>query len=479
LGTSGSNANDVCPITSTEVECHTGTLGALVTRGGIQYILSNNHVLARSDAAAVGDPIVQPGLGDNPAPNTCTATGTNTVANLSQFVNLQASPTATADAAIAQVVSGAVDPAGAIESLAATATAGTQPGTGAPAAGSGAAATLNEGVAKSGRSTGLTCDAITGIDTSIMVDYSSGCSTTTFTESYTDEVMIDSAGFSAEGDSGSLIVDSNTAEPVALLFAGDAASSVANPIADDLMALADSNSVQPTFVGGAEHVVAACTLPPASANTNKTQELAVAAEAIESATAARDRHAGALLAIAGVAAVGVGASLDAPGNAAVVLFVRKGISQFSIPAELDGVRTRIVEIGESPSPGGLLDSGPGAQLISRAGRGALAPLPASTVQAAIAIKEKHVGALMTDPAIRAVGVGVSADDPAEAALVIYYLKGKAHPPAPNTIDGLRTRVRQTTVFHTGISRPALVNGIVQSRGCTASATPALSRKPPR
>jgi len=374
------------------------------------------------------------------------------------------------------VVSGAVDPTGAIESLAATATTGTQPGTGAPAAGSGATATLNQGVAKSGRSTGLTCDVITGIDTSIMVDYSSGCSTTTFTESYTDEVMIDSAGFSAEGDSGSLIVDSTTAEPVALLFAGDAASSVANPIADDLMALADSNNVQPTFVGGAEHPVAACTLPPASATT-KTQEPAVATEAIESATAVRDRHAGALQAIAGVAAVGVGASLDAPGNAAVLVFVRKAVSQFSIPAELDGVRTRLVEIGDSPAPGGLLDPGPSAQLISRAGRAALAPLPAGTVEAAIAIKEKRVGVLMADPAIRALGVGVSADHPAEAALVIYYLQGKTHRPTPNTIDGLRTRLRETTGFRAGISRPAFANRAnAKAPRCTASVVPALSLK---
>ena len=92
-------------------------------------------------------------------------------------------------------------------------------------------------------------------------------------------MMVDSAGFSAEGDSGSLIVDSGTAEPVALLFAGDAVSTVANPISDDLAALVDSNNVQPTFVGGAEHAVAACSLPPASA-TAPTEEPAVAAEVI-------------------------------------------------------------------------------------------------------------------------------------------------------------------------------------------------------
>jgi hypothetical protein len=481
LGTSGSNANDVCPVTSTEEECSTGTLGSLVTRGGTQYILSNNHVLARSDGATVGDAIIQPGLGDNPAPNTCTTAGTNTVANLSQFVNLQANSTATADAAIAQVVTGAVDSTGAILGLATTATAGTAPGTGAPAAGSGNTATLNESVAKSGRSTGLTCDAITGLDTTVSVSYTSGCSTTTFSETYTDELVVDSAGFSAEGDSGSLIVDANTAQPVALLFAGDAVSSVANPIGDVLPALADSNSVAPTFVGGAEHPVAACSLPAASAIAKKqSPEPAVASEVIESATAVRNRHAATLLAIAGVTSVGVGAALDAPGSAAVVVFLRTGASHHSIPAELEGVRTRIVEIGEgeSAATGGLLDAGPSAELISRAGPAPLAPLPSGTVKAAIAIKQRRVGALMADPAIRAVGVGVSADDLSEAALVIYYLKGKAHNPAPNTIDGLRTRLRETTGFHAGISQPALSNGTnAKSRGCPASVAPALAKRP--
>ena len=60
--------------------------------------------------------------------------------------------------------------------------------------------------------------------------------------------------------------------------------------------------------------------------------------------------------------------------------------------------------GESVAPGELLDPGPSAQLISRACRAAPASLPASTVQAAIAIKENRAPALMGDPAIRAVGV---------------------------------------------------------------------------
>src|SRR5215813_9065375 len=47
LGTSGGNVNDI-----TRRFCCSGTLGALVTRGGTDYVLSNNHVLARGDQAA-------------------------------------------------------------------------------------------------------------------------------------------------------------------------------------------------------------------------------------------------------------------------------------------------------------------------------------------------------------------------------------------------------------------------------------------
>src|SRR5438876_6969141 len=46
------------------------TLFRSVQRNGAFYILSNNHVLARSDSAAIGDDIIQPGLPDsNCSPN--------------------------------------------------------------------------------------------------------------------------------------------------------------------------------------------------------------------------------------------------------------------------------------------------------------------------------------------------------------------------------------------------------------------------
>ena len=60
LGVSGGNVNDI-----TNSFCCSGTLGSLVTAGGTQYILSNNHVLARQDQAVAGEDISQPGLIDN------------------------------------------------------------------------------------------------------------------------------------------------------------------------------------------------------------------------------------------------------------------------------------------------------------------------------------------------------------------------------------------------------------------------------
>src|SRR5256885_9855843 len=60
FGVSGGNINDI-----SRRFCCSGTLGSLVSNGTTQYILSNNHVLARTDQAAAGEDISQPGLIDN------------------------------------------------------------------------------------------------------------------------------------------------------------------------------------------------------------------------------------------------------------------------------------------------------------------------------------------------------------------------------------------------------------------------------
>jgi len=59
LGTTGGNIND-----RSAAFCCSGTLGALVQNATTQFILSNNHVLARTNRAAIGEdtePGMQPG----------------------------------------------------------------------------------------------------------------------------------------------------------------------------------------------------------------------------------------------------------------------------------------------------------------------------------------------------------------------------------------------------------------------------------
>jgi hypothetical protein len=84
--------------------CVAGTIGCVVEKNGQKYMLSNNHVLARCNAAAIGEFIDQPGLVDHPTPcvemppNGCTPR----VASLSEFEPLHFDGTPnTMDAAIA------------------------------------------------------------------------------------------------------------------------------------------------------------------------------------------------------------------------------------------------------------------------------------------------------------------------------------------------------------------------------------------
>src|SRR3989441_934420 len=219
LGTTGGNANDSSTSGRT-ITCCGGTLGSLVSRGGNQYILSVNHVLARTDLAAVGENIIQPALIDA----NCSAAGTITVGHLSQFVNLEANPVA--DAAIAQVVPLTVDSAGTILELGGT-TSGGMPTDGPPHQGSGitgaqAVASPHNGlVAKSGRTTGLTCSGIFSVSTSTSIQYQKGCGTgTTFTATYSNQVAV-TAGtgrrFNAEGEFRSPLRTQGTPPPVAPL----------------------------------------------------------------------------------------------------------------------------------------------------------------------------------------------------------------------------------------------------------------------
>ncbi len=250
-----------------------GTLGAIVTdrRTGEKLILSNNHVLANSNNALVGDAILQPGPtdgGQNPA---------DVVARLERFIALRyvddpvtpppqpppqppptggggqpgscdilsvvvalvnslaavlgsgrrvapvSTPTPNQSAqtvdAVAQTPTNEVDAALAKPNdpnqfsgqlLGIGAVSGTKP------------AALGMKVRKSGRTTGYTEGTVTLLNATVNVAY--GGRTARFTG------QIITTPMSQGGDSGSLIVDGTENKAIGLLFAGSNLSTIFNPI---------------------------------------------------------------------------------------------------------------------------------------------------------------------------------------------------------------------------------------------------------
>jgi len=418
LGTTGGNVNDFTT-QGNIITCCSGTLGSLVARGGTQFILSNNHVLARSDQAKTGEAISQPGLVDNNCMNP-----NRNVALLTQPAPLK---TSGVDAALAAVVSGAVDPTGSILDLGA--------GGPAPPAATPEMAAVGMTVAKSGRSSGLTCSSVQSINTATQITYQTRCNGgTTFNVTFNNQVVVGGKTFSAAGDSGSLIVDSQTAGPVALLYGGSSDTTVGYPIPPVLTALKDQSSgASPTFVGGATHSVAC----PASSAAAQTSSIVLSQQEVQRASAVKARHEVRLMGDPAVIGVGVGASEDNPGEAALVLYVDREKTHAPIPAEIEGVRTKVIvtdRFHATSSQQASANTSQGEEVLSDA-----------EVARGTAAKERHASRLMADPAIFGVGVGRSADDPSQAAVVIYLDKN-ASPVIPRQVDGVRTKVIRTDRF---------------------------------
>lgn len=212
-----------------------GTLGCLVKRAGQVVILSNNHVLANSNAAERGDPILQPGPIDGgrfPAdhianledfvpitfvepPSECRfASGVIALLNAAcwlirsqtryRIVSVQATDNLV-DAAIArplnaQDVSPEILEIGRIQ--------GQAPGE------------LGLAIKKSGRTTGLTTGEIQQVDVTVMVQYGAGR-----VARFTDQLL--AGPMSQGGDSGSAVLDTNN-RLVGLLFAGSDSTTIIN-----------------------------------------------------------------------------------------------------------------------------------------------------------------------------------------------------------------------------------------------------------
>jgi hypothetical protein len=441
LGSSGGNNNDYDTQGNQIVDCCSGTLGALL-RGSDnnQYLLSNNHVLARSDQASVGDTIVAPGLIDN----NCTPWGEGPralpVATLTGWLALSSHQT-NADAAIAQVASGAVDPSGNILELGARQADGTL--TAAPpgissTGGKGEAARLELTVAKSGRTTGLTCASISALNLDVRVDYFQDCAETRpyLTKTFTNQIAISGNQFSDAGDSGALLVDAANAEPVALYFAGGTdvsgvSQGVANPVSDVLNELSAQvgSGTSYTFVGGADHAVSCLsygdsTVSTAQARALTNAEIARAQQALSQARMLVNPS-------AGILGVATGKSNDHPGEAAVIVYIDENTS-VSAPSTVDGVRTLVI-----PTNMHAVAFGSAPQVVSVSGAPAFS---AAVLNAAVAVKQSVARGLMQrNSAFFGVGVGQSLDNPKEAALVIYVDRNRVPADLPQIVGSLRSR----------------------------------------
>ncbi|HWY06724.1 MAG TPA: hypothetical protein VNY24_07660, partial [Candidatus Acidoferrales bacterium] len=326
---------------------------------------------------------------------------------------------------------------------------GSAPDPGPPHQGRGIPASIGEPVAKSGRTTGLTCSTVSATSLSTSVTYQTQCNGgTSFKVTYSNQISVAGGGFSAGGDSGSLIVDEGTADPVALLYGGSDTDTVGNPVGDVLTALADLQGNQPSFVGSAStHSVIGCTLAGAAVKAARAA-ISVDAASIALAQRAIDLHAPELLANPYISALGVAASVDRPGEAAVLIVVNPRQDPTPLPTTIEGVGTRIVAM-ENPAPHGILEFEAASRIVPTQDAFTVSALGETELERAKAVHAVHVDELMKEPGVQGVGITSSADAPGEAALMIYLIRGETHNAIPAVIDGLRTRVRETSRFTAG------------------------------
>ncbi|MSR20095.1 MAG: hypothetical protein EXR91_03845 [Gemmatimonadetes bacterium] len=191
-----------------------GTIGTRVTDGPRAFALSNNHIVAASNGGQEGDPLLQPGKVDG-GRDPDDAIGTLYDFEPLRFCELSGCAPNQIDAALALTTPdelGSATPEG---------------GYGSPRTRT-VEATLGLEVQKYGRTTGLTVGRVTGIHATIDVGYRNGSAR------FEEQIVISGTGFSAGGDSGSLIVTKGVLlgdrRPVGLLFAGATATTLANPI---------------------------------------------------------------------------------------------------------------------------------------------------------------------------------------------------------------------------------------------------------
>lgn len=202
-----------------------GTIGSRVTNGSAVFALSNNHVLANSNNATVGDSALQPGTydgGQDPADRIGTLSAWKPISFSASACSGIASDTDcnTIDAAIALTTTGNLGVA-------------TLPsGYGTPSA-STVSPSIGQVVTKCGRTTGCTTGTVAEINVTLDVCYKPRglffCASDGVAR-FVNQIGVSDGTFSAGGDSGSLIVTTSGKNPVGLLFAGGSSRTYANEI---------------------------------------------------------------------------------------------------------------------------------------------------------------------------------------------------------------------------------------------------------
>jgi hypothetical protein len=307
MGTSGGSVAD-----HSSAFCCGGTLGCLVLRDGVLSILSNNHVLARSGSAAVGEDTLQPALIDS----NCNGTNSNIVGDFAG--DLVPLGSANVDAAIATARAN-VDSSGAILDVGVPCTSVQTP-------------TIGLAVMKSGRTTGFTTGSITSINTSVSIQYQKGCNQgKKFNVTFTNQIV--TGAMSAGGDSGSLLVSNDgSPNPVGLLFAGSGSTTIYNPI----------QSVVNAFTAGG-HTFSFVGVSCATVDEGNVTE-APSAREIDAAMRVKVENELDLFRNPNVLGVGVGAAEDNPLEAVIIIYVEstREHPHQALPTEIDGVRVRVI-----------------------------------------------------------------------------------------------------------------------------------------
>jgi hypothetical protein len=277
----------------------------------------------------------------------------------------------------------------------------------------------------------------------VKVSYYKDAAETQFyiSKTYTNQIGMPGNYFSDAGDSGSLVVDTANAQPVALFYAGsigtatEPGESFAQPIGEVLTQLAQYSQAPSgttfSIVGGSPHTVSCLDYDQ---NTATTSAVVSAARMNAARTVASQQGAAIVDAAKGILGVAAGKSLDQPGQAAVVVYVDQNrAGSVQVPQTIGGLPTRVI-----PTTASAVASGTAPTSVSiRPG----IHLSDATLAAAKTVQKQHANQIMRDAAFFGVGVTQSKDNPAEAALMVFVDRTKTPHSQPATVGGLRVRYR--------------------------------------